>query len=68
MWPTHRRLLPGSVKRARRQLARLEFLPDAVPRIRAWIAHASHGDTYGLRRALLESVVLTSNGFIPPKE
>lgn len=28
-------------------------LADLTPRVRGWIAHASHGDTWGLRRALL---------------
>ncbi len=58
VWPTHRRLLPGSVKRARRRLAQLETMAEAVPCIRAWIAHAAHGDTYGLRRTLLAPVVI----------
>ena len=60
VWPSHRRLLPGSVKRARRRLARLETLADGVPSIRAWIAHAAHGNTYGLRRTLLAPVSIRS--------
>ena len=60
VWPTHRRLLPASVKRARRRLMRLETLAGAVVSVRAWIAHARHGDTHGLRRALLGRVVITS--------
>ncbi len=58
VWPTHRRLLPSSVKRARRRLSQLETIAEAVPCIRAWIAHAEHGDTYGLRRTLLGPVVI----------
>ena len=62
----HRRLLPGAVTRARRRLARLaqgyergENKFDDIQRsIAAWIAHASHGDTRGLRRRPHENYLL----------
>jgi len=68
VWPTHRRLLPDSVRRARRRLTAMFAAAREDPRAReelasrlqAWIAHASHGDTWGLRRHLLHDLVLTS--------
>lgn len=60
LWPTHRRLLPASVRRARRRFSTLMETGDllgARERVRAWIAHACHGDTYGLRRHLLRALV-----------
>lgn len=70
LYRTHRRLLPGGVKRARRRLARLSDgqAKGEVSReqlqasVRAWIAHASHGNTEGLRRRLLEAVVIRAGG------
>lgn len=32
--------------------------PDLQRRIQGWIAHAAHGDTYGLRRSLFSAAVL----------
>ena len=60
VFPTHRRLLPASVKRARRRLGELSGDDPLLvrDRVRAWIAHARHGDTYGLRRHLLRALVL----------
>ena len=65
VFPRERRLLPASVKRARRRLTRLadgyasgEVGMDAVGRsVAAWIAHAEHGNTRGLRRRLPGDVV-----------
>lgn len=70
VFPHLRRLLPQSVKRARRRLARLaaayengETDMDAVSRsISAWVAHAAHGDTKGLRRRVLGGVVFRARG------
>lgn len=66
VFPSHRRLLPASVTRARRRLVRLAerygrgecAMEEVRTRVRAWIAHAAHGDTKGLRRRLLAGVVL----------
>ncbi len=64
VFPEHRRLLPGSVGRARRRLARIAERGDTSGiaeirnRLQSWIAHVSHGDTYGLRRHLLRDLVL----------
>ena len=96
VWPTHRRLLPGAVKRARRRLdamfganralgsaGKLKLSPERsgfpvgqasglrgasspaaaklnLAPLQAWIAHASHGDTWGLRRHLFKDLVLRS--------
>ncbi len=61
IYPTHRRLKRrNAVAFARRlrfwhrQLAAGEMtLPEVLERIRGWIAHARHGDTWRLRRSLL---------------
>ncbi|MCP4654290.1 MAG: RNA-directed DNA polymerase, partial [bacterium] len=61
IYPTHRRLKRrNAVAFARRlrfwqrQLAAGEMtLPEVLEHIRGWIAHASHGDTWRLRRSLL---------------
>lgn len=65
VFPHLRRLLPESVKRARRRMKRLaaehqagKIDMKAVSRsVSAWIAHAAHGDTVGLRRRVLAGVV-----------
>jgi retron-type reverse transcriptase len=65
VFPNNRRLLPKSVKRARRRLARLAQacrsgrigVREVSQSVAAWIAHAAHGDTRGLRRRLLGGVV-----------
>jgi retron-type reverse transcriptase len=70
VFPWKRRLLPASVKRARRRLTRLarwyaegRTTMEAVRRsVNAWIAHASHGDTEGLRRGLLADAVFRASG------
>ncbi len=70
VFPTHRRLLPGAVGRARRRLTRLTeaygegriSLRQASCSISAWVAHAAHGNTYGLRRHLLGGAVFRAGG------
>ena len=70
VFPTHRKLLPYGVKRARRRLARLvagyesgQIGMEAVGQsVTAWIAHAAHGSTYGLRRHLLQGAVFRAGG------
>lgn len=65
VFPTHRRLKRANVKlfarRLRRQRAAYRAgrlrLADVRQSLQAWIAHASHGDTYRLRRALFRQVV-----------
>lgn len=66
LFPTHRRLRAENVRLARQRLRRYrkayqtgrmsatQFRQALV----AWIAHASHGDTYQLRRKLLKDIVL----------
>jgi RNA-directed DNA polymerase len=65
VFPTHRRLKRRNVKCFARRLRALrdayrggEIGLDKVQEsVRAWIAHAAHGDTYRLRQALFRQVV-----------
>jgi len=60
IFPEHIRLAPGNVVRFRRRMRVLaaEYARGAAgwdrihPRVRAWIAHAAHGDTWRLRRQI----------------
>jgi len=66
VYPTHRRLkrrngvmFARRYHRMRRAAARGELsLADLRTRVRGWIAHAAHGDTWRLRRSLLASPVV----------
>jgi len=70
VFPNQRRLLSKSVKRARRRLERLAEagrdgridMKTVSCSVAAWIAHAAHGDTKGLRRRLLGGVVFRAGG------
>jgi retron-type reverse transcriptase len=65
IFPTHRRLLRASGYRFQRNLRRMQkayrcgAISSAIlnQRIAAWLGHARHADTYGLRTALLGKVV-----------
>jgi hypothetical protein len=65
VFPTHRRLKRRNVKLFGRRLRALRNayrageigLEKVRESVRAWIAHAAHGDTYRLRRALFRQVV-----------
>lgn len=65
VFPAHRRLArPNGVKfqrrykRQRQQLARGEISREQLDQsVQAWIAHTGHGDTWGLRRALLRPTI-----------
>jgi retron-type reverse transcriptase len=70
VFPDHRRLKRCNVVKERR---RLKVLHQAYQRgqlplvgvqasLQSWISHASHGDTWGLRRALLRDFCLTKGG------
>ncbi|MCP4042724.1 MAG: RNA-dependent DNA polymerase [Gammaproteobacteria bacterium] len=66
LFPSHRRLARSNALRFRRRFSadirRLAI--GRVPRkkvderVCSWIAHAAHGDTWGLRRAILSSISL----------
>ena len=64
LYPTHRRLLGDSLRRARRRLrwqrqalASGELSTEEFRRsLASWIGHVQHGDTYRLRLLLLTSV------------
>jgi hypothetical protein len=65
VYPTHRLLkrrnalaFQRRLRRWSRAIARGELqLSDLHQRVRGWVAHARHGDTWGLRRALLRRPV-----------
>ncbi|MBP8294397.1 MAG: group II intron reverse transcriptase domain-containing protein [Caldilineaceae bacterium] len=66
LFPTHRRLRADNVRMARRRLRVLRdgYLAGRLPArdlhrsLQAWLAHAAHGDTWRLRRAMLRDLVL----------
>jgi len=66
VYPDHRRLKRRNGVAFQRRLVRLlEALADGQvtweqvnTSVQGWIAHASHGDTWGLRRSLFSSVVV----------
>jgi hypothetical protein len=66
IFPTHRRLRADNVRLARRRLRRNRdayhagelSLDKYRESLLAWIAHASHGDTYQLRRQMMAEIVL----------
>lgn len=70
IWPTHRKLRKDSAKRMRHKLKRLNRLFAAgeialshiQPRIQSWIGHASHANTYRLRKHIMGSVAFTKGG------
>ena len=70
VFPHYRRLLSKSVRRARRRFERLAKASErgqidmiTVSRsVAAWIAHAKHGHTMGLRRRGLGGVVFRAGG------
>ena len=69
-YPTHRLLKRrNGVAFARRFRAQLRQLAagqldyaDVGAAVRGWLAHAAHGDTYGLRRALVCSQIIPRQG------
>jgi len=70
VFPYQRRLLPGSITRTRRRLRGLAEqyssqrigLADVKRSVAAWIAHAEHGNTLGLRRRVLNGVAFRASG------
>lgn len=66
VFPGHRRLKQGNGYRFRRRFRRLVArykageidLEDLSRSVRSWVAHAAHGDTWGLRRSLFGEVTL----------
>jgi hypothetical protein len=67
LFPTHRRLKRRKVVYARRRLkARLRAYREGAlttsqmkASIQGWINHARHGDTWGIRRAVLKDIVVS---------
>ncbi len=65
IYPTHRRLKRYSgvafsrrLRRAYRQIVRGEInKADLDARVKGWVAHAQHGNTWGLRRSLLAAPI-----------
>ncbi|MBC8331530.1 MAG: RNA-directed DNA polymerase [Anaerolineae bacterium] len=70
IYPTHRRLKRYSgvafsrrLCRAYRQIERGDITKDDLDaRVQGWVAHAAHGDTWGLRRSLLNSPLPSGEG------
>jgi len=73
IWPTHRRLRNGSVKRIRRRLKALcrRYAEgrcdgrDVEAVIAAWLGHARHAESWSLQGRILADVVLSRPG--PPR-
>nr|MBA3534370.1 RNA-dependent DNA polymerase [Ardenticatenales bacterium] len=67
VFPDHRRLKRRNVVKAGRRLKALRRtyttgeieLPQVRASIHSWIAHVAHGDTWGLRRALLGRTIFS---------
>lgn len=63
VYPTHRRLkrrnglaFARRLRRCKRDLERGRMSrDDLAARVQGWVAHAAHGDTFGLRRAMLRN-------------
>ena len=66
VYPDHRRLKRRNGIAFQRRFANLRLafsngqisLGEMNTSVQSWVAHASHGDTWGLRRSILSSVVL----------
>jgi retron-type reverse transcriptase len=62
LFPDHRRLVAGNVKRFRRRVRKMQreyaagrlAWEDVEPCLQAWNAHAAHGDTWRLREEIFE--------------
>lgn len=67
IWPDHRLLRKGSVKKIKRKIKRLQIgyangdisteKINAI--IQSWLGHAGHADTYRLRRKILEGAIFS---------
>jgi len=65
IFPTHRRLRKDNVRAFARRLRGMRHaywrgeltLKDIQPRVKSWVAHAKHADTYRLRQRLFAEVV-----------
>jgi hypothetical protein len=66
IYPTHRRLKRRNGVAFARRLRKMRSMVDSgemtldqlSERIQGWVAHAAHGDTWGLRRSLLNSAFI----------
>ncbi len=69
IFPDHRRLVRGNVIRFRRRLREMQKdlaegnieLEEVRERVQSWNAHATHGDTWGLRRQLFNQFPFKKN-------
>jgi len=67
IWPHHRRLRPSNGYRFQRKLKKMSSLyrqgrldfESINSSIMSWIGHASHADSYGLRKAMFRKVVFS---------
>ncbi len=68
LFPDHRRLVRGNVVRFNRRMNAMVRdyrageldLKSVVERLKAWAAHASHGDTWHLRERIFDRHPLTA--------
>ncbi|WP_227539858.1 hypothetical protein [Acinetobacter baumannii] len=82
MWPTHRRVRKSSVSRIHRKIRFMQkqYSKGRIPAKRiyasmqSWLAHASHAQSYGLRKSILKKAVFyrkvdrnTTNYVLLPK-
>jgi retron-type reverse transcriptase len=66
IWPSHRLLRKSSIKRIKRRLKRLSkdyqegraTISQIRPVLSSWLGHASHADSYGVRKKILDSFKL----------
>ncbi len=67
IYPTHRLLRKSSIKRIKYKLRRMRAglaagaitLSECRPAIESWVAHASHANTYRLRKSLFSEPMIT---------
>ncbi|WP_034629499.1 RNA-directed DNA polymerase [Desulfotruncus alcoholivorax] len=68
IWPTHRKIRKSSIKRMKRKLKAFQrkfkagkiSLEKINATIQSWLGHVKHGDSYNLRKKVLESFILTN--------
>ncbi|WP_269497164.1 reverse transcriptase/maturase family protein [Castellaniella sp. S9] len=70
IWVSHRRVRRSSIARIKRTMRRLQkrysagktTLERVQQSVQSWVAHASHAQTYGLRKSLLASMRFARKG------
>jgi hypothetical protein len=73
LWPTHRRLRQSSIRRIQRCIRQAQRThatgklnrTRTTAQLQSWQAHAAHGQTIGLQRAILDTTRLIQLGLEP---